>query len=74
MSGTSSADVLEAIPPEKRLISWRGAAASASELSVAVPPALVGSRRDRISWLSTPGAQRMGWRRCCSSDRRGAAT
>jgi 3-dehydroquinate dehydratase / shikimate dehydrogenase len=28
-----SADVLEVIPPERRLISWRGAAASASELA-----------------------------------------
>jgi 3-dehydroquinate dehydratase/shikimate dehydrogenase len=37
------ADVLEAIPPQRRLICWRGAAASASELM---------SRFRRLSWIA----------------------
>ena len=37
------ADVLEAIPPERRLISWRGAAASVPELA---------SRFRRLSWIA----------------------
>ena len=68
------ADLLAAIPPERRLISWRGAAATASELM---------SRFRRISSIARtivspghghPARCRTGWRRCCSCDRRGAAT
>ena len=66
-------DLLAAIPPEQRLISWRGAPASASELTL---------RFHRLSSIAARSylfvvearRQRMPWRRCYSFDRPGART
>ncbi len=66
-------ETLAAIPPEKRLIHWKGTVESASELASRFRR-LAGIGRELISWSCMPVASRTGSCRCLSSDRRVAAT